>query len=281
MTTATDFLGLVLSPMLRPALFTCLGAGLLCGVVGPFILWRRLSLMGDAMAHASLSTSAIALLLKIPLSWVGIPSVLFFSQVLALVDTEGRSEVEAVVAMLYSGLLALGILILAISGQGSQEMVHLLLGDILVVNWNDFALLVAAAILVVGYLWTFRQELVLISLHKDIAEIEGIHVKLHHFLLLAMIGLVIGVGLRLMGVVLMTGLFVVPPLIAKELSGTMRGQFKFSILFGLIISALGFILSILLDLPTGPTIAAFGLICYLLVRVVKKGVEEVYVKNLG
>lgn len=263
MTIATA-IELFQAPFFREALLGSLLAGAICGLLGPYIVWRRLGLMGDSISHASLTAVAGALYFQVPLNLVLFPFTLGVSLFLAWIEEQKVSEADSVLAVFFAGFLAVGILIMTTMGQGSAELVHVLLGEILLISSGDLLLLGCVLAVILVFLRVTRWQLTLIMLQPDLARIEGFPVRRFNYLLMALVGLTVAACLKLMGVILLTALLMVPPMTAKSLSGTLNGQLKWSFIISVALAMLGTLLAFYLDWPTGPTIAGFGLIVYLL-----------------
>lgn len=262
MTTAT-VIEMLQAPFFREALSGSLLAGAICGLLGPYMVWRRLGLMGDSISHASLTAVAGALYFQLPLNAVLFPFALVISLLLAWIEEQRLAEADSVLAVFFAGFLAVGVLIMTAIGQGSTELVHVLLGEILLVSKGDLLLLglVLAAILI--FLWVSRWQLALILLHPDLARIEGFPVRRTNYLLLALVGLTVAACLKLMGVILLTALLMVPPMTARVFSKTLRGQIVWSLVISVSLALFGTVFAFLLDWPTGPAIAGLGLLVYL------------------
>ncbi|HEX4922537.1 MAG TPA: metal ABC transporter permease [Bdellovibrionales bacterium] len=261
---------LLTSPFVWQALQAALLAGFLCGLVGPLFVWRRLALFGNAISHASLTPIALAQIAAVPFAVVLFPFSLGLSMLLTKIEERGFPELDSVLSIFFSGLMALGILILSFSEGGSSEAVHFLFGDILLVSRADLMLLAAVAVAVVVYAVISWRDLVLMSVHAELAAVEGVPVRRHVYLLMGLCGLAVTCVLLLMGAILATSLMVVPPMIARGFTHTLKSHVIASVLIGVAMSTGGLLLAVVLDTASGPTIAVVGMTLFIASSLIRK-----------
>ena len=238
-------------------------AGLLCGALGPFLVWKRLGLLGDAVSHASLMVVALALALGFPSAALLIPFAIAIGFLLSKFQEKQFSELDSVLAVFFAGFMGIGLIIMSISGKGSEEILHALFGDVQTLLWQDLAMLGILNVIVLAYLFRFKRELRLLILQPDLAQIEGINRILHTRALMILTAVTVAICLKLMGVVLVTILFVAPALISLTFSRSANQHALLSVGFGVGISLGGLAISKVLMLPTSASIAALGLLVFL------------------
>jgi zinc transport system permease protein len=180
------------------------------------------------------------------------------------------TESDSTVSIFFVGLFALGILIIAHTGRGSAEEIEVLFGDISQVTTKDLYPLLAIFVFLLVYLKYYWRTLLLIVLNKDLANVEGLAVRKHSYILLTLCGVTVAAALKVMGVTLMTSLILVPPMIALRLAKTLTGVVAYSVAAGLVIVSVGFLLSLFFTLPSGATIAVFGFALFLIISLLKK-----------
>jgi ABC-type Mn2+/Zn2+ transport system permease subunit len=151
-------------------------AGALCGALGPYLVWRRMGLLGDAIAHAGLAVVAVSLLLDISSTPLLLVFAALIGYLLSFAQEKNFSELDSVLAILFAGFMGLGLLIIHFSGKGSEEILHVLFGDVSQTNSFDLIVLAALSAFVVSYLLWFRKPLQLMLLHSDLARIEGVQI---------------------------------------------------------------------------------------------------------
>lgn len=243
--------------------------GRLCGSLSPYIVWKRLGLLGDTVAHASLFVVAFALLLGIESSYVIIPFSIAIGLLLSYAQEKKFFELDSVLAVFFAGFMGLGLITMTLSGEDSEEILHVLFGDIEKTSTLDILILFALNTFVFFYLQKFEKQLQLMLLDQDLAKIEGINVKKHSTFLLVICSLTVGVCLKMMGVVLVTALFIAPALISLAFAKSARQHSAISTLLGSSMAVIGVLAAKFFNIPGGATIASTGLIVFLLVTVIK------------
>lgn len=234
----------------------------LCGLLGVFVTARRMAFFSDTIAHAALAGVALGFLLgfKEPT----LPMVTF-SLVIAIVMFWLRTHTElltdTIMALLLSGSVALGIIILSMLKGFRAELHSYLFGDIQAVGTEE---LVMAAVLGVGVslsLFWQLNSLSLLTAQEDLAHVCGIPVQRLNYFFVAVLTLTVAASIRLLGVMLVTALIVIPPASARNISRNLRQHILLSLGLGLASGLSGVFLAYHFDLPTGPTIvmAAIGL----------------------
>lgn len=233
-----------------------------CALLGVFVTARRMSFFSDTIAHGALA--GVALGVWFGLTDLTVPMILFSLLVAAAIlwikeNTELMTD--TIMALLLSGSVAFGMIILKMLG-GSLARIHsYLFGDILAVANQDvvFAAILFAVVFA-GIFWKLSQ-LTLLSAHEEMAYVCGISVKALNYLFILGLTITVAMSIRLLGIILVTALLVVPPAAARNLSRNLRQQIVYSLGIGLLAGVIGIIASFQFDLPSGPSIVltAIGL----------------------
>lgn len=240
---------------MQRALLVALFLGPMCGLLGVFVTARRMSFFSDTVAHAALAGVALGL-------WFGfvdptIPMILFSLVVAgAMLWLKEQTDLltDTVMALLLSGSVALGLVVLGMLKGYRQHLDRYLFGDIFSVGWTDVWTALAASVSVMTLIFLNLNSLTLLSTHEDLAHVSGIPVKRLNYLFIFFLTVTVALSIRLLGIMLVTSLVVIPPAAARSLARNLRQQIILSLLIGLLASGGGVALSFPLDKPGGPTI---------------------------
>lgn len=242
-------------PYMQRALLAALCMGPLCALIGVFVTARRMAFFSDTVAHGALAGVALGF-------WMGfsdptVPMVLFSLAVAGLlVWLQEHTDLlsDTILAVVLSGSVALGIVILSLLKGYRGEIQSYLFGDILAVSKGD--LIIAGSLLaVVGWgVFANLSRLSLVTVNPELARTCGINVRLLNYLFVLALTLVVSLSIRLLGIILVTSLLVIPPAAARGLSRTLRQQISLSLLIGWIAGIVGVASSYQLDTPCGPMI---------------------------
>ncbi len=237
---------------MQRALISGIAIALLCSVVGLFLVLRRYSLFGDAVAHSSFGGIALGLLLGIYPVWtayvISIISALIITRIKQKFDISG----EASVAILLSSGIAIGLILISISGGFSVDIFSFLFGSILLVSTEDTILILGltGAILIVILL--LYRELVYSTFNEDQAKVSGIPVEKINYLIVFIAGITVVTSIQLVGILLISALFVIPNVTAIMFGRSFKQTAILSISFAISAVVIGILISYLLDItPSG------------------------------
>ncbi|WP_305732595.1 metal ABC transporter permease [Trichlorobacter ammonificans] len=240
--------------------------GVLCAVLGVFLVLRRFSLIGDGLAHVSFGSVALALFAGLEgaaMLLVSVPVVLLSSLGILRLAGNARLGGDAAIGIVSSLGVSLGV-VLAVLGRGyGVDLMSYLFGSILAISRAE--LLVAAGLFVVvtGLLWLYFHDLAALTFNEELAAVSGINVRFLNSLLAVLTALTVVLAMKLVGVMLISALLILPAATALQVA---RG-FRMTVLAAVGVSLLsvtgGIMLSFALNLPTGATIIllAFALFC--------------------
>ena len=237
---------------MQRALVSGIAIALLCSVVGLFLVLRRYSLFGDAVAHSSFGGIALGLLLGIYPMWtayvISIISALIITRIKQKFDISG----EASVAILLSSGIAIGLILISISGGFTVDIFSFLFGSILLVSTEDtiLILVLTGAILIVILL--LYRELIYSTFNEEQAKVSGIPVEKINYLIVFMAGITVVTAIQLVGILLISALFVIPNVTAIMFGRSFKQTAILSISFAISAVVIGILISYLLDItPSG------------------------------
>lgn len=228
--------------------------GYLGGFYGSFVVQRRMSFMGDGLAHVAFGGIALGLLLQFEPFWVAIPFTILVSIALTYLNQNTIIEIDTAIGIFFAVSVALGILFISLNKQYISDAFSYLFGSILLVSTEDliysYLLGIFTFVLSIFYWkrWTYS------SFDPELARVDKINVSRDNYLLSILIALAIVVCVKLVGIFLVASFLVIPSATAKILSRTFSQLTFVSIMIGILSSEVGIIFSIILDLPTGATI---------------------------
>jgi len=255
-TEITRALGLLEFPFMQRALIGGVLTGLMGGILGSFTILRQLSFFSDALGHSALLGISLGLLLGLNPSLILLPFAVIFAFGIAYLLQRTELWTDALLNIVYSSSLAVGIIILSFVDQYKGSINSLLFGDILAVGEGDLILsgfLLLCCLAFIGL--TLRTQL-LLTLNESLAIARGISVSLHRTLFIVLLSLVVAVSIKAVGVLLVSAFVVIPACTARLLSRGFSHYVLFSASFGVFCAVLGIIFSALFDLPSGPSIVA-------------------------
>src|SRR3954468_7886067 len=244
-----------IEPFMLRALLAGLLLGPLCALLGVFATARRMAFFSDTISHGALAGIALGL-------WIGLvnPTItlvlvsLLLAGIMLWLKENTELLTDTIMALLLSGSVAVGIIILSLLQSRPGDIHRYLFGDILAIGWPEVWQSAALSILAgTGLMWQLR-EITLITANEELAHVCGVRLKKYNFLFVLVLTLTVAVTIRLLGIVLVTSLLVIPPAAARNISRNLRQHLIFSVLAGFIGSLGGVVLSYSVNVPCGPAI---------------------------
>jgi manganese/iron transport system permease protein len=233
----------------------CILVGILAPVVGTWVALRKLAYMGDAMSHSLLGGVALAF------AWFGssfvLPGALVAGIVMALtihyLSQNRRIALDSVIAVVGSGMFALGVLILS-KVDTTVSLTHFLFGQLLTVNSTDVLITFVLTIISVGVVWYRFNDLKFATFDRDHSTQVGIRVQRLDLAMLVLLAICVVVCLSTVGTVLTVSLLITPSATARLYCNRVASITRVGIAMGVSEVLLGFIISYHANLAPGPTI---------------------------
>ena len=240
------------------ALFAGIGLAVIVGPLGCLIIWRKMAFFGDTLAHAALLGIALAILADVS-SLIAVPFVTLAICIAIMVAKRTPSlSSDTILAILAHSTLALGLVLVSVTGGRNVDVNGLLFGDILSVDTTDLLVIYAGggAILAI-IVWQWRR-LVAATLSPEIAEAEGLSPQRTEWLFMVLIALVVSIAVKLVGVLLITALMIIPAAAARRLVTSPEMMAVLASILGVIGVIAGLYGSAEFDTPSGPSIIVAG-----------------------
>jgi zinc transport system permease protein len=257
-------------PFMQHALIASALIGAVCAFLGVYIVLKRMVFFSAAVAQISTAGMAFAFLLGLNPMLTGLFVTMLAVLLFALKPSGEKIPPDSLLGISYVGAFALGILFIAKAAQGAEELQHLLQGNILTITAGQIHLLLATVVIVGLIHLLFYKQLIFIAYDPAMAQTQGFHVTGWNLLLYLTLGLVISLGIKVSGVLLIFAFLVMPAVTALMLARKMKYVFAIAIFTSLISVIGGLYFSFRLDLPSGPSIVALLLILLLLAFLVRK-----------
>ena len=234
------------------ALIAGLGIAVICGVMGCFVVWRKMAYFGDSLAHSALLGIAIGLAAGITMSVAVTMVCLTFAVLLFWLQHRGVLATDTLLGILSHGALSAGIVLLSLM-KIPVDLHGLLFGDILTVTPMDLTLIASGLVVILGVMVKFWSPLVLATVSEDLAKAEGVNTKFLQLLILILMTITVAVSVRMVGVLLITSMLIIPAATARPLTRSPEAMAITAIAIGIMAVISGMVVSIEANTPTGPS----------------------------
>lgn len=247
------------------ALLAGISIAVVAGPLGCFVVWRRMSYFGDTLAHSSLLGVAIAILLNLQMQVAIIGSCLAFAALLLLLEKKQALATDTLLGIIAHSTLAFGLIVLSISDRVQVNLNAFLFGDLLTVTRSDLYWIVSCCLICGVVLILFWKRFLAITVHRELAMIEGLAADWLYALLVFLIAILIAAAMKIVGVLLITSLLIIPAAAARRVSDTPEQMALGSAIAGCLAVLGGLGLSYFWDTPAGPSIVATAFVLFIVV----------------
>jgi zinc transport system permease protein len=242
----------------RHAVIAGVLASALCGVIGTFVVVKRLSFLSGGISHAAFGGLGLCYYLGLPPIAGAVAVAIGSALVLGALDPRRVKTHDALIGVFWSAGVAVGIVFLYKTPGYAPNLMTYLFGNILLVTRADVWLTLALCLVVLCVLLLFFKGFVAVAFDEVFAAVQGVPVRPLLTLLLVLVALTVVVLIQVVGIILVLALLTIPPLLALMLWKDLRAVLLTAALAGVAMTLGGLAISYLYDLPSGPAIVLLG-----------------------
>lgn len=258
------------SEFMQRALLAGLMISVVTSVLGVFLVLKKLSLIGDGLAHASFGGVAVGFLLNINPFLTALVVAALGSVGIHRLMEKARTYGDSAIALILSAGMALAVVIIGYTGGFQADLFSYLFGSILTVSNTDLLIIGTVFVATLAYVGLFYRELVYTSFNTELARLHSNKTRLAENLFIILIALAVVISIRAVGILLVTALIVIPALTALHLAESFKNSLIISVFVSLISMFLGITLAYVLNLPPSGVIVVMLLGFFLMAY----GVDE-------
>ncbi len=245
---------------MQRALVAAALVGLVAPLIGVFLVQRRLALLGDGMGHVALAGVGIAFLVGSAPVPTALLAAAIGAVVIELIRARSRTAGDLALALIFYGGIAGGVLFTSLAGgKSSAALNQYLFGSLSTVGASDVVWLAVVAIFVLAVLAVFGREIFVMALDPDVARTQGIRTTAMSMLLTVLAAFAVVIGMRTVGLLLVSAIMIVPIAAAQQLTRSFRATAVIGVVVGELSAVLGLVASFYLDVPPGPSIVFLAL----------------------
>jgi len=251
-------------PFIVRALIVGVLVALCASLLGVSLVLKRYSMIGDGLSHVGFGTLAIALALNMAPLQVSIPLVLLAAFLLLRLSESSKIKGDAAIALISSSSLAIGVLIISQTKGMTADICNYMFGSILAMKKNDVYLSIAVSVVVLVLYIIFYNKIYAVTFDEAFAKATGTNTGLYNMLIAFLTALVIVVGMRMIGAMLISSLIIFPALTSMRVFRSFRNVVISSAILSVICFFIGVFISYWQNTPTGASIVAVNLAAFLL-----------------
>ncbi len=270
MLTTLEILSLLQAGFVQRAFIISIIIAILSSILSVFIVLKKISLIGDGLAHTAFGGIALGYYLNFIPLWVAGVTVVFGSLGITKAIRSTRISSDAAVAVFLQLGLAGGIVLISVARGFGVSLESLLFGSVLLVDYNQIIIATVVAAITLGILFLFFKEIVYVTFDETQARAAGIRTWFFDYLISVLSGIVVIVAIPIVGILLISSLLVLPALTSTQIAKSFRQTVVLSPIIGLLMVTFGLLLSLVINSAPGGTIVLTGILILAIAFVAKK-----------
>ena len=264
------------TPFLQYAMIAGVLASVSCGVVGTYVVTKKISLVSGGIAHTVLGGVGLVCFLNkvygmnIPPLYGALTVAILSALVIGYVKIHSEHDSDTIIAAMWSVGMAAGVIFIALTPGYNTDLMSYLFGNILMVTKHDLYLMIALDVIVIIVGVILYHKLCAICFDEDFARVKGIKVTFYYLLLLCLTAITIVTLIQVVGLILVIALLTIPAAIAKQYSNSMWKMMLGAVILGVFFTVTGLALSYKPDLPSGAVIIIIASLSFVISTIYKK-----------
>lgn len=248
------FIDLLKYAFMQRAIICGVAISFCAALIGVILVLKRYSMIGHGLGEVAFASLSLALVLGLPEMYIAIPIVIIASFIILIISQKQGETGDITIALVSAGALAFGVIITALANGFNIDVYNYMFGSILTMKVTDVIISVLLSILLVIVYLILYNRLFMITYDEKYAKVCGINVTFYQFLIALFTALVVVIGMRMMGTLLISSLIVFPAVISRKLTHSFKGMCAMSACISILCFLFGLVVSSLLNLPTGASI---------------------------
>ena len=246
------------------ALLGGIGVALVAGPLGSFVVWRRMAYFGDTLAHSALLGIAVGVLFDINFNLAVVSCCVILALILVSLQKQKLVATDTLLGIMAHSSLSLGLVAVALLDDVRVDLMEYLFGDLLAITPDDLLWIYGGGGIVMLLIWRLWNPLLAVTINEELAQVEGVPVTRIRLALMLLIGVVIAIAMKVVGILLITSLLIIPAASARRLANSPEQMAVIASLLGVVAVLLGLYASWNFDTPAGPSVVVAALAQFLL-----------------
>lgn len=253
----------ITDPFIIRGILAGIAVALISGLVGCFVVWRRMSYYGESIAHSSLLGVGLGILMGIGINLGVIFTCLLFGILFLWLQQSKVLSSDTLLGVLAHLALSVGVIVISMN-RVKIDIHSFLFGDILTVTQNDLWGMYLAVLVVVIIICLNWSSLLLVTIDEDLAKAEGVNPLFINLLLTSILTIVVAVSIQIIGLLLITSMLIIPAAASRRLVNSPETMAVVATVIGVLSVIIGIFLSIEIDAPSGPSIVVVSAVLFFL-----------------
>ena len=260
----SEIISLLSYPFFAKAVWCGIAISFSAALIGVILTLKNYSMIGHGLGEVGFAALSLALALNLPPNAISIPIVIIAAIIIMFISQKKGESADIIIALVASGALAFGVIVTSFTKGFGTDSYNYMFGSILALKDGDVILSTIITVFAIGLYLAFYNRLFIVTFDEKYAKACGISVTLYQFLIALLTALVVVVGMRMMGTLLISSLIVFPAIIAKKFTTSFKGLVIMSTITSITCFLIGLFVSFFLNMPTGAGIVFVYIILLLI-----------------
>lgn len=243
-------------PFVNKALICGIAVSISAALIGVILVLKKYSMIGHGLGEVGFAALSLALALNLPPLSIAIPLVIVASFIIMIISQKKGESGDVTIALVSTSALTFGVIITSITKGFNIDVYGYMFGSILAMDIQDVVLSIILSVALITLFVVFYNRIFLITFDEKFAKTRGINVTFYQFLISFITALVVVIGMRIMGTLLISSLIIFPAIIARKLTNSFKQMMCLAAVISVICFVCGLVISFVLNLPTGASIVA-------------------------
>ncbi|MEG1848724.1 MAG: metal ABC transporter permease [Lachnospiraceae bacterium] len=254
-------------PFMVRALVVGILVSVCASLLGVSLVLKRYSMIGDGLSHVGFGALAVAVAMNAAPLNVAIPVVIVAAFILLRVSNHSKIQGDAAIALISTGALAIGVMVISLTTGMNMDIYNYMFGSILAMNRSDVTLSIVVSVVVLVLYLIFYEKIFAVTFDETFARATGTNTSVYHMLLATLTAVIIVLGMRMMGALLISSLIVFPAVTSMRVCRTFKSVVISSVLISIVSFLIGIMMSYLYATPTGASIVVVDIVLFALFQI--------------
>jgi len=255
---------------MQNALLAALLGGIACGVIGSFVVVKKIGYISGGIAHASFGGIGLGYLIGVNPLFCLVPFTIISAWAIGIISRKANVSEDTAIGILWTTGMALGVIFIGLTPGYVPDLFSYLFGNILTIPRSDIYLMAALNAFILAAVLLFYREFLAISFDEEYARASGLHTLFIYLFLLTLVAVTVVMLIRIVGIILVIALLTIPPSIARQHIINLVPMMVFSVVLGIILTLGGLWGSYILDIASGATVILLLAFAFIVSTVIKK-----------
>ena len=239
-------------------------------LLGVSLVLKRYSMIGDGLSHVGFGAMAVASVLGFAPLKTAIPVVIISAFLLLRVSENSKLKGESAIALISSGALAIGVMVISMSSGMNTDLMNYMFGSILSISYDDAKLsAILSIIIIIAYILLYPRVFA-VTFDESFARATGLKTGIYNSVIAVLTAVTVVLGMRMMGTLLISSLIIFPPLTAMCVTKTFRKTVVLSVILSVVTFSAGMILACVFGTPAGAGVVCIDICLYAIFRFMAK-----------